>query len=72
MRDFRRHLKNGRRAPNTIDTYLSAIDDFTDGLQARADWKGAGTHAALFLNHRGGRLSDRAPATSPASATPSA
>ncbi|GGO71843.1 tyrosine-type recombinase/integrase [Nonomuraea cavernae] len=28
VRDFRRHLKNGRRAPNTIDTYLSAIDDF--------------------------------------------
>ncbi len=28
VRDFRRHLKNSRRAPNTIDTYLSAIDDF--------------------------------------------
>jgi integrase/recombinase XerC len=28
VHDFRRHLKNGRRAPNTIDTYLSAIDDF--------------------------------------------
>jgi integrase/recombinase XerC len=27
VRDFRRHLKNGRRAPNTIDTYLSALDD---------------------------------------------
>ncbi|SEN72492.1 hypothetical protein [Nonomuraea pusilla] len=25
---FRRHLRNGRRAPNTIDAYLSAIDDF--------------------------------------------
>ncbi|MFD0884194.1 hypothetical protein ACFQ08_06475, partial [Streptosporangium algeriense] len=25
---FRHHLKNSRRAPNTIDTYLSAIDDF--------------------------------------------
>ncbi|MEU6789945.1 tyrosine-type recombinase/integrase [Nonomuraea angiospora] len=164
VRDFRRHLKNGRRAPNTIDTYLSAIDDFytrrglgkpqahrerdtrhtapraldtrrtrryirhvqltatprdkaiallpyyaglrisevvgldladirlsarkdelrirgkgrdsgkirllpvhadlrqalTDWLTTRADWKGADTHAALFLNHRGGRLSDRA------------
>ncbi|MFD2355880.1 tyrosine recombinase XerC [Nonomuraea ferruginea] len=164
VRGFRRHLKSGRRAPNTIDTYLSAIDDFysrrnlgkpqaprerdslrtapraldtrrtrryihhvqftasprdkaiallpyyaglrisevvgldladvrlsagkgelrirgkgrddgktrllpvhpglsqalTDWLAARADWKRAGTHAALFLNHRGGRLSDRA------------
>ncbi|MFG6200745.1 tyrosine-type recombinase/integrase [Nonomuraea sp. JJY05] len=164
VRDFRRHLKNGRRAPNTIDTYLSAIDDFyarrglgipqtrrerdtrrtaprsldtqrtrryirhvqltasprdkaiallpyyaglrisevvgldladvrlsarkgelrirgkgrdggkirllpvhadlrqavSDWLTTRADWKGADTHAALFLNHRGGRLSDRA------------
>ncbi|MER6008860.1 tyrosine-type recombinase/integrase [Nonomuraea angiospora] len=164
VRDFRRHLKNGRRAPNTIDTYLSAIDDFyarrnlgkpqarrerdtrrtapralnarrtrrylrhvqltasprdkaiallpyytglrisevvdldladlrlsarkgelrirgkgrdagkirllpvhpdlrqalTDWLAARTDWKGAGTHTAVFLNHRGGRLSDRA------------
>lgn len=164
VRDFRRHLKNGRRAPNTIDTYLSAIDDFyarrglgkprarrerdtrrtapraldaprarryirhvqltapprdkaiallpylaglrisevvgldladvrlsarkgelrirgkgrdggkirllpihadlrqalTDWLTARPGWKGAGTHTALFLNHRGGRLSDRA------------
>jgi integrase/recombinase XerC len=28
VRDFRRHLKNGRRASNTIDAYLSAIDDF--------------------------------------------
>ncbi|MFF4989773.1 tyrosine-type recombinase/integrase [Streptosporangium saharense] len=28
VRDFRHHLKNSRRAPNTIDTYLSAIDDF--------------------------------------------
>ncbi|WP_260477432.1 hypothetical protein [Nonomuraea sp. WAC 01424] len=28
VRDFRRHLKDGRRAPNTIDAYLSAIDDF--------------------------------------------
>ncbi|MEV5891856.1 tyrosine-type recombinase/integrase [Nonomuraea fuscirosea] len=28
VRDFRRHLKNSRRAPNTIDSYLSAIDDF--------------------------------------------
>ncbi len=164
VRDFRRHLKNGRRAPNTIDTYLSAIDDFytrrglgkpptrrerdsrrtapraldarrtrryvrhvqltasvrdkaiallpyyaglrisevvglevadlrlsarkgelrirgkgrdggkvrllpvhpdlrralTDWLEARTDWKGADAHAAVFLNHRGGRLSDRA------------
>ncbi|MFI6731431.1 tyrosine-type recombinase/integrase [Nonomuraea sp. NPDC050451] len=164
VRDFRRHLKTGRRAPNTIDTYLSAIDDFytrrglgkpqahrerdtrrttpraldtrrtlryirhvqqtasprdkaiallpyyaglrisevvgldladlrlsarkgelrirgkgrdggkirllpvhtdlrqalTDWLTTRADWKGADTHAALFLNHRGARLSDRA------------
>ncbi|MFB4274563.1 tyrosine-type recombinase/integrase [Nonomuraea sp. MTCD27] len=163
VHDFRRHLKNGRRAPNTIDTYLSAIDDFyarrglgkpqarrerdarrtapralderrtrryirhvqltagprdkalallpyyaglcisevvgldladvrlsarkgelrihgkgryggkirllpihadlrqalTDWLQARADWKGADS-TAVFLNHRGGRLSDRA------------
>ncbi|GAA0838162.1 tyrosine-type recombinase/integrase [Streptosporangium amethystogenes subsp. fukuiense] len=163
VRDFRRHLKNGRRAPNTIDTYLSAIDDFyarrglgkpqarrerdagrtapraldarrarryirhvqltatsrdkaiallpylaglrisevvgldladvrlsarkgelrirgkgrdggkirllpvhpdlrqaiADWLASRADWKGADTHAALFLNHHGGRLSDR-------------
>ncbi|TDD11171.1 tyrosine-type recombinase/integrase, partial [Nonomuraea diastatica] len=32
----------------------------TDWLEARADWKGARTHAAVFLNHRGGRLSDRA------------
>ncbi|TDC98025.1 hypothetical protein E1292_36070 [Nonomuraea deserti] len=32
----------------------------TDWLEARADWKGAGTHAAVFLNHRGGRLGDRA------------
>ncbi|MBE1588318.1 tyrosine-type recombinase/integrase [Nonomuraea angiospora] len=82
VRDFRRHLKTGRRAPNTIDTYLSAIDDFytrrglgqirmlpvhadlrqalTDWLTTRADRKGADTHAALFLNHRGARLSDRA------------
>ncbi|MEQ4722613.1 tyrosine-type recombinase/integrase [Nonomuraea sp. B19D2] len=162
--DFRRHLKNGRRAPNTIDTYLSAIDDFytrrglgkpharrerdtrrtapraldarrtrryirhvqltasprdkaiallpyyaglrisevvgldladvrlsarkgelrirgkgrdggkirllpvhpdlrqalTDWLEVRSAWKGAATHTAVFLNHRGGRLSDRA------------
>ncbi|MFB9623210.1 tyrosine-type recombinase/integrase [Nonomuraea helvata] len=162
--DFRRHLKNGRRAPNTIDAYLSAIDDFyargglgkpqpprerdarrtapraldarrtrrylrhvqltasprdkaiallpyyaglrisevvgldladlrlsarkgelrirgkgrdggkirllpvhpdlrqalTDWLATRTGWKGAGTHPAVFLNHRGGRLSDRA------------
>ncbi|WP_214417047.1 tyrosine-type recombinase/integrase [Sphaerisporangium fuscum] len=162
--DFRRHLKNGRRAPNTIDTYLSAIDDFyarrglgkpqarrerdsrrtaphaldaqrtrryihhvqltasprdkaiallpyyaglrisevvgldvadvrlsarngelrirgkgrdsgkirllpvhadlrqalTDWLETRTGWKRAETHAAMFLNHRGGRLSDRA------------
>ncbi|MEV0755962.1 hypothetical protein [Streptosporangium sp. NPDC050280] len=27
VRDFRRHRKNGHRAPNTTDTYLSAIDD---------------------------------------------
>ncbi|MFI7225205.1 tyrosine-type recombinase/integrase [Nonomuraea angiospora] len=164
VRDFRRHLKNGRRAPNTIDTYLSAIDDFyarhglgkpqagrerdtrrtapraldarrarrylrhvqltasprdkaiallpyyaglrisevvgldltdvrlsarkgelrirgkgrdagkirllpvhpdlrqalADWLATRTGWKGAGTHTAVFLNHRGGRLSDRA------------
>ncbi|MEU7857644.1 tyrosine-type recombinase/integrase [Nonomuraea sp. NPDC049141] len=164
VHDFRRHLKNGRRAPNTIDGYLSALDDFyarrglgkpqarrerdarptapraldaprtrryvrhvqltasprdkaiallpyyaglrisevvgldladvrlsaregelrirgkgrdggkirllpihadlrqalTDWLEARADGKGAGTHAAVFLNQRGGRLSDRA------------
>ncbi|MFI7106029.1 tyrosine-type recombinase/integrase [Nonomuraea sp. NPDC050227] len=164
VRDFRRHLKDGRRAPNTIDAYLSAIDDFyarrglgkpqtqrerdsrrtaprvldarrarryvrhvqltasprdkavallpyyaglrisevvgldltdvrlsartgelrirgqgrdggkirllpvhpdlrqalTDWLATRAGWKGAGTHPALFLNQRGGRLSDRA------------
>ncbi|GAA3661786.1 hypothetical protein GCM10022224_026660 [Nonomuraea antimicrobica] len=162
--DFRRHLKNGRRAPNTIDTYLSAIDDFyarrnlgkpqarrehdtrrtapraldarrtrryichvqltasprdkaiallpyyaglrisevvgldladvrlsarkgelrirgkgrdagktrllpihpdlrqalADWLATRTDWKGAGTCPAVFLNRRGGRLSDRA------------
>lgn len=162
--DFRRHLKNGRRAPNTIDTYLSALDDFyarrglgkpqarrerdarrtapraldarrarryirhvqltasprdkaiallpylaglrisevvgldladvrlsarkgelrirgkgrdggkirmlpvhpdlrqalADWLEARSAWKGAATHTAVFLNHRGGRLSDRA------------
>ncbi|MEO3812263.1 site-specific integrase [Sphaerisporangium sp. B11E5] len=164
VRDFCRHLKDGRRAPTTIDTYLSAIDDFyarrglgsprarrerdsrrtapraldarrarryvahvqraasprdkalallpyyaglrlsevvgldladvrlsarggelrirgegrdagkirllpvhpdlhqalAGWLRARAGWKGAGTHAAVFLNHRGGRLSDRA------------
>ncbi|MEV4111957.1 tyrosine-type recombinase/integrase [Nonomuraea sp. NPDC049695] len=164
VRDFRRHLKNGRRAPNTIDGYLSALDDFyarrglrkpqtrrerdarrtapraldaqrtrryirhvqltasprdkaiallpyyaglriseivgldladvrlsarkgelrirgkgrdrgkirllpvhpdlrqalTDWLTTRTAWKGADTHTALFLNHRGGRLSDRA------------
>ncbi|MBB5967174.1 tyrosine-type recombinase/integrase [Planomonospora venezuelensis] len=160
VRDFRRHLKNGRRAPNTIDGYLSALDDFytrrglgkprarrerdvrrtapraldahryirhvqliasprdkalallpclaglrisevvgldvadvrlsarkaelrirgkgrdggkirllpvhpdlrqalTDWLEARAGWEGAGS-TAVFLNHRGGRLSDRA------------
>lgn len=164
VRDFRLHLKNGRRAPNTIDSYLSALDDFyarrslgkpqarrerdarrtapraldarrarryirhvqltasprdkalallpyfaglrisevigldvadvrmsarkcelrirgkgrdggkirllpvhpdlrqalTDWLEARSAWKGAATHTAVFLNHRGGRLSDRA------------
>ncbi|MGW2157592.1 tyrosine-type recombinase/integrase [Nonomuraea sp. NPDC001699] len=164
VRDFRRHLKGGRRAPNTVDAYLSAIDDFyarrglgkpqtrrerdsrrttprvldarrtrryirhvqlaasprdkavallpyyaglrisevvgldltdvrlsartgelrihgmgrdggkirllpvhadlrealTDWLATRAGWKGAGSHPALFLNQRGGRLSDRA------------
>jgi integrase/recombinase XerC len=34
-------------------------------------WKGAATHAAVFLHHRGGRLSDRAAraTSSPASAT---
>ncbi|MEV5503595.1 tyrosine-type recombinase/integrase [Nonomuraea fuscirosea] len=31
----------------------------TDWLQARTGWKGAGT-TAVFLNQRGGRLSDRA------------
>ncbi|MBO3749939.1 tyrosine-type recombinase/integrase [Streptosporangiaceae bacterium NEAU-GS5] len=165
VRDFRHHLKNGHRAANTIDTYLSAIDDFysrrglgkpqarrerdarrraapraldpegarryirhvqltasprdkaiallpylaglrisevvgldvadvrlsahpgelcirgqgrdggkirllpvhmdlrqalTDWLATRPGWKGAGTQVAVFLNHRGGRLSDRA------------
>ena len=28
VRDFRRHLKNGRREPATINNYLAAIDDF--------------------------------------------
>ncbi|RSN15634.1 hypothetical protein DMB42_02130 [Nonomuraea sp. WAC 01424] len=32
----------------------------TDWLATRAGWKGAATHPALFLNQRGGRLSDRA------------
>ncbi|GAT67024.1 phage integrase [Planomonospora sphaerica] len=28
VRDYRRHLKNGRRAPTTIDNVLAAVDDF--------------------------------------------
>ncbi|MFF4617125.1 tyrosine-type recombinase/integrase [Nonomuraea jabiensis] len=32
----------------------------TDWLAARAGWKGTGAHPAMFLNHRGARLSDRA------------
>ncbi|WP_326640327.1 tyrosine-type recombinase/integrase [Streptosporangium sp. NBC_01755] len=28
VRDYRRHLKNGRRAPITIDNVLAAVDDF--------------------------------------------
>lgn len=155
VRGFRRHLKSAHRAPTTIDTYLSALDDFyarrgvgkprarrerdvrrpaprtldapgvrrylaqvrraatprdraiallpylaglrisevvgldvadvrpdglsvrggrsrlvpvhpdlgqvlTGWLEARAGWKGADAHPAMFLNHRGFRLSDRA------------
>jgi integrase/recombinase XerC len=28
VRDYRRHLKDGRRAPTTIDNVLAAVDDF--------------------------------------------
>ncbi|GAA3428727.1 hypothetical protein GCM10018953_59110 [Streptosporangium nondiastaticum] len=59
VRDFRRHLKNGRRAPNTIDTYLSAIDDFyaRRGLgkpQARRE-RDAGRTAPRALDARRAR-----------------
>ncbi|MFC6085829.1 tyrosine-type recombinase/integrase [Sphaerisporangium aureirubrum] len=52
-----RRGRGGRLREVPLHPKLRAV--LTEWLAERAGWKGAGTGPALFLNHRGGRLSAR-------------